>query len=446
MIPPETRYALAPDGVHIAYQINGRPAGDAVDLVMMQGTVAHLEIAWEDSRLRRLFERLGSFSRLIRFDRRGMGMSDVLHELPTFEQQVGDFGTVMDAAGSERAALMGTIDAGTLALAFAAEHPQQTSAVVAFESAPRYTPSPDDDFGVDPEMLGRMAAASEAIDVATHLSIVAPSRSEEAGFPSWFRRYVRSASSGVLIQAFMAATMTWDIRDRLPSIDAPVLVLNRDRNAILPPRNARAFAAELPRGRLVEVPGDGTAIFSADVDEVADEIQAFLTGTRPPPRGDRVLTTVLFTDIVGSTETAAGLGDRDWRELLERHHRLLRSALDRFGGREVHTAGDGFLATFDAPRRAIECARSAGEAVRAIGLEIRAGVHTGEVELSDDDVQGIAVHVGARISALGGAGEVVVSSTVKDLVARSGIAFDDRREHELKGVPDSWRVFAVAST
>ena len=195
----------------------------------------------------------------------------------------------------------------------------------------------------------------------------------------------------------------------------------------------------------MELSGDGTAIFSADVDDVADEIQAFLTGTRPPPRRDRVLTTVLFTDIVGSTETAAGLGDRDWRELLERHHRLLRSALDRFGGREVHTAGDGFLATFDAPSRAIECAHSAGEAVRSIGLEIRAGVHTGEVELSDDDVQGIAVHIGARISALSGAGEVLVSSTVKDLVAGSGIAFDDRGEHELKGVPGSWRVFAVAS-
>lgn len=372
-------------------------------------------------------------------------MSDVLKELPTFEQQVDDLRTVMDAAESERAALMGTIDAGTLALAFAAEHPGRTSAVVAFESAPRYSPSPGDDFGVDPEMLGRMAAASEAIDMTTHISIVAPSRSEEAGFASWFRRFVRSASSGIPIQAFMAATMTWDIRDRLSSIDVPVLVLNRDGNAILPLRNARALAAALPRGRLVELRGEGTAILSADVDEVADEIQGFLTGTRPPPRRDRVLTTVLFTDIVGSTETAAGQGDRDWRELIERHHRLLRSALARFGGREVHTAGDGFLATFDAPRRAIECARSAGEAVRAIGLEIRAGVHTGEVELSDDDVQGIAVHIGARISALAGVGEVLVSSTAKDLVAGSGIAFDDRGKHALKGVPGSWRVFAVAS-
>jgi class 3 adenylate cyclase len=341
---------------------------------------------------------------------------------------------------------MGTIDAGTLALAFAAEHPERTSAVVAFESAPRYTRSEADEFGVDPKMLARMAAASEAIDTRAHISIVAPSRSEEPGFASWFRRYVRSASSGVPIQAFMATTMSWDITDRLASIDVPVLVVNRDGNAILPMRNARALAAALPEGRLVELRGRGTAILSADVDEVADEVQAFLTGTRPPPRRDRVLTTVLFTDIVGSTERAAGLGDRDWRELLERHHRVLRSALNRFDGREVHTAGDGFLATFDSPRRAIECARTAGEAVRTFGLEIRAGVHTGEVERSDDDVQGIAVHIGARISVLAGGGEVLVSSTVKDLVAGSGIVFDDRGDHALKGVPGTWRVFAVTST
>jgi class 3 adenylate cyclase len=440
--PPETRYAVAPDGLKLAYQVTG---GGDVDLVFMQGAVAHLELQWEDPRLTRLFERLSAFSRLIRFDRRGMGMSAVLERLPTFEEQVEDFGTVMDAVGSERAALFGTIDAGTFALAFAAAHPDRTQAVIAFETAPRWTRSEEDDYGVDPEVLARFAEATRAMDVETQLSIVAPSRMEDPAFRSWFRRYTRSAQSGLPIQGFMMMMMTFDIRDRLTKVDAPVLVLNRAEHAILPVRNARALAAALPNARLVELPGHDTAIFSSDVDAVADEIQDFLTGSRPLPRYDRVLATVLFTDIVGSTERAATIGDRDWRELLERHHRLLRAALERYGGREVHTAGDGFLATFDSPRRAIECARAAGDAIRSIGLEIRAGIHTGEVELSGAEVQGIAVHIGARIASLAGPGDVFVSSTVKDLVTGSGIEFDDRGTHALKGVTGEWHVLAVTN-
>ena len=440
MTTAETRYAVAPDGVHIAYQVTGE---GEIDLVMMQGTVAHLEIAWEDPKLRRLFERLASFSRLIRFDRRGMGMSDGLDQLPTFEAQVGDFATVMDAAGSKRAALMGTIDAGTLALAFAATHPERALEVVAFESTPRFTRTGEDDYGVEPKVLARMAAANQEIDMETHISIVAPGRMNDPTFRAWFRRYNRAASSGIPMEAFMMMTMAWDITSLLSSVDVPVLLLHKAAHEILPIANGRALARDLPNARLVELPGTGTIIFAGDVDGIADEIQGFLTGTRPPPRHDRVLATVLFTDIVGSTERAAALGDRDWRELLERHHRLLRSSLDRFGGREVHTAGDGFLATFDSPRRAIECAGAAAEAVRGIGLEIRAGVHTGELELSDGDVQGIAVHIGARISALAGAGEVLASSTVKDLVTGSGIEFEDRGIHALKGVPGEWRVFAA---
>jgi class 3 adenylate cyclase len=441
MIRPETQYVQAPDGMPIAYQVTG---GGDVDLVFMQGAVAHLDLQWEDPRLTRLFERLSAFSRLIRFDRRGMGMSGVLERLPTFEEQVGDFGTVMDAVGSARAALFGTIDAGTFALAFAAAHPERVQAVVAFETAPRWTSSDQDDYGVDAEVLSRFAAATQAMDLDGQLSIVAPSRMEDPSFRSWFRRYTRSAQSGVPIQGLMMMMMTFDIRDRLPTIDVPVLVLNRAEHSILPPRNARALAAALPNARLVELPGRDTAIFSSDVDAVADEIQEFLTGKRPPPRQDRVLATVLFTDIVGSTDTAARMGDRDWGELLERHNRIMRESIQRFGGHEVHTAGDGFLATFDSPRRAIECAVGAGEAVRAIGVEIRAGVHTGEIELSQGDIQGIAVHIGARVSALAGPGEVFVSSTVKDLVAGSGIPFEDRGAHQLKGVPGEWRVFAVS--
>jgi class 3 adenylate cyclase/pimeloyl-ACP methyl ester carboxylesterase len=441
MIPPETQYAHAPDGTPIAYQVTG---GGDVDLVFMQGAVAHLDLQWEDPRLTRLFERLSAFSRLIRFDRRGMGMSGVLERLPTFEEQVEDFGTVMDAVGSERAALFGTIDAGTFALAFAAAHPERTLAVVAFETAPRWTRSDTDDYGVELKVLSRFAEATQAMDLDGQLSIVAPSRMGDPAFRSWFRRYTRSAQSGLPVQGFMMMMMTFDIRDRLAAVDSPVLVLNRTEQSILPLRNARALAAALPNARLVALPGHDTAIFSSDVDAIADEIHEFLTGTRPPPRQDRVLATVLFTDIVGSTDTAARMGDRDWRELLERHNGILRASIHRFGGQEVHTAGDGFLSTFDSPRRAIECARDVGEAVRAIGMDIRAGVHTGEIELSQGDVQGIAVHIGARISALASAGQVFVSSTVKDLVAGSGIQFEDRGAHQLKGVPGEWRVFAVA--
>jgi class 3 adenylate cyclase len=437
---PETQYAKAADGVHVAYQISG--TGDT-DLVLLHGTVSHLEIAWEDPMLRRLYERLGSFGRLIRFDRRGMGMSDTLDELPSFDEQIADFGTVMDAAGSWRAAVMGTGDAGMLALAFAAAHPDRVSAVVAYEVSPRLMPSPNDEFGVDPAELQKMAAASAALDLDAHLAIVAPARKDEPGFKPWFRRFTRSASSGFRIEAFIRSQATWDITGLLDRVQARVLVMNRTGNTILPMRSVRALTVALPNAQLAEIEGTGTAIYADDVEQIADEIEGFLTGTPPLPRRDRVLATVLFTDVVGSTQRAAALGDRDWRALLSRHNALVRAELDRFGGHEISTAGDGFLATFDSPRRAIECARAAANSVRGIGLEIRAGVHTGEIELSGDDIQGLAVHIGARVAGLAGAGQVFVSSTVKDLVVGSGIEFADRGGRELKGVPGSWRIYEV---
>ena len=440
MTEAETRYALAPDGVHIAYQVTG---GGDIDLVMMHGTVSHLEIAWEDPQLRRLYDRLGSFARLIRFDRRGMGMSDGLRDLPTISQQVDDWGVVMNAVGVDRPALFGTTDAGLLATLFAAEHPDRVRALVIFESAPRLMPSPDDSYGLDMSTMDRITDASLRIDLDTHLAIVAPRRKDEPGFPAWFRRYNRSASSGIAAGEFLRDQADWDAVDRLPEVVAPTLLLHRLGNNVLPIRSSRAWANALPDARLVELDGTGTAIYSDDVDPIADEIEAFLTGTRPLPRKDRVLTTVLFTDIVDSTGRAATLGDRAWRELLARHHSVLRDHLARFGGREMHTAGDGFLATFESPRRAIECATAIRDAVDAIGLTIRAGVHTGEVELTDDDVQGIAVHIGARVSALAGPGQVLVSSTVHELVIGSGLEFEDRGAHELKGVPGEWRVFEV---
>jgi class 3 adenylate cyclase len=436
----ETRYTVAPDGVHIAYQITG--SGD-VDLVMMHGTVSHLEIAWEDTQLRRLYERLGSFARLIRFDRRGMGMSDGLRVLPTLEEQVEDWGVVMDAVGLQKAALFGTTDAGLLATLFAADYPERVQALVIFESAPRFAPSPDDPFGLDADMMNRIADSARQIDTDAHLTIVAPKRKDEPGFPAWFRRYSRAASGGIPIDEFLRVQAEWDATGRLSEVTAPTLILHRRGNTVLPLTSSRVWAQTLPNARLVELDGTGAAIYSDDVDPIADEIEAFLTGTRPLPRRDRALKTMVFTDIVDSTGRAAMLGDQAWRELLARHHRVLREHLARYGGKETNTAGDGFLATFDSPRLAVECATAVSDAIEAIGLKIRAGIHTGEVELTDDDVQGIAVHIGARVSALAGPGQVFVSSTVRELVVGSGLDFEDRGTHVLKGVPGEWRVFEV---
>jgi class 3 adenylate cyclase len=436
----ETLYTVAPDGVHIAYQVTG--SGD-VDLVMMHGTVSHLEIAWEDPQLRRFYERLGSFARLIRFDRRGMGMSDGLRELPTLSQQVDDWGVVMDAVGLEKAAVFGTTDAGLLAMLFAADHPERVQALVIFESAPRLRPSPDDPFGIDLDMLKRIADSAMRIDMDAQLAIVAPKRKDEPGFPAWFRRYNRSASGGIPADDFLRVQADWDATGRLSEVKVPTLLLHRRGNTVLPLRSSQAWAQTLPDARLIELDGTGAAIYADDVDPIADEIEAFLTGTRPLPRRDRILATVLFTDIVDSTGRAAALGDRAWRELLARHHRVLREYLARFGGREMSTAGDGFLATFDSPRHAIECAMAVRDAIASIGLRIRAGIHTGEVELTDDDVQGIAVHIGARVSALAGSGQIFVSSTVRELVVGSGLEFEERGSHALKGVPGEWRIFEV---
>ena len=393
--------------------------------------------------LRRLYECLGSLSRLIRFDRRGMGMSDVLDALPSFGDQVDDFGVVLDAAGSERAAIMGTDDAGMLALAYAAGRPERVTHVVAYETTPRLLPSPADHYGVELPELQRMAAASALLDLDAHLSIVAPARKDEPGFKPWFRRFTRSAASGFRIENFIRDQMTWDITGLLDQIGLPVLVLNRTGNTILPLRSTRALAAALPNATSAEIEGTGTTIFADEVDGIANEIEAFMTGARPLPRRDRVLATVLFTDIVDSTKRAAELGDRTWRSLLSRHDRLLRAEIERFGGRVVNTTGDGLLATFDSPRRAVECARLASESISGIELDIRAGIHAGEIELADGDIQGVAVHIGARIAALAGPRQVFVSSTVKDLVVGSGLEFEDRGEHQLKGVPGTWRVFEV---
>jgi class 3 adenylate cyclase len=435
---PKTEFARSGD-VYLAYQVLG---DGPPDLVLLLGGVAHLELAWEDPMLAKFLTRLASFSRLIRFDRRGFGLSDRVPRLPTFEEQVEDFQAVMDAAGSDRAVIAGMLDASFIALGFAAAHPDRAKSVVTFEAAQRYGPG-EDGLGFRMDVLMQLVESAQTNNARRLLELMAPSRADEPGFLEWWNRYSRSGSAAGGLEANMAAMMQWDLGEILDGITAPVLVLHRADAAILPSENGRALAARLSNATLVEVPGPDSFYFSGDVDALVDEIQAFVTGTRPLPRADRVLAAVLFTDIVGSTQRAAALGDRQWKELLDRHHKTVRERLARFGGREIDTAGDGFLATFDSPLRAIEAARGICSAVRPLGLEVRAGVHVGEIELVADDIRGLAVHIGARVASLAGPGEVLVSSTVKDLVAGSGVEFDDRGTHALKGVPGEWRIFAV---
>jgi class 3 adenylate cyclase len=401
---------------------------------------------WEEPSYERLLRRLASFSRLILFDKRGTGLSDRVPDdrLPVLEERMDDVRAVMDAAGSEAAVLFGHSEGGNMSVLFAATYPERTIALVTFAIFACRVWSEDYPWAPRREEREAWYEMIERdwgglVDIAT----LAPSRAADPAFQQWAAAFFRrSASPGAAVALARMNTLI-DIRDILPSVRVPTLVLHRvhDRDANI--EEARYIARHIPDAKLVELPGDDHLVWSERPDEVADEIEEFLTGTRPVPEPDRVLATVLFTDIVGSTERAAALGDRRWGELLAAHHAAVRQELDRFRGREVNTTGDGFLALFDGPARAVRCAVAIAAAVRNVGLEVRAGVHTGECAVRGDDVEGLAVHIGARVSALAGANEVYASSTVKDLVAGSGIEFDDRGEHELKGVPGSWRVYAV---
>jgi pimeloyl-ACP methyl ester carboxylesterase len=436
---PETQYAKSGD-VNIAYQAIG---DGALDLVYVSGWVSNLELMWDEPQYERFLRRLASFSRLIVFDKRGTGLSDpvALDHLPTLEQRMDDVRAVMDAVGSERAAVFGNSEGGQMSLLFAATYPERTVALVTQGTFAKRLWSPDYPWAPTPEAREQEIRDIEASWADLDVTTLAPSTDD--AFRRRLAAYFRRSASPAVGAAFLRMNTQADLRAVLPTIRVPTLVIHRADDRDVSVEEGRWIASQIPGARYVELPGIDHVPWVGNQDEVVDEIEEFLTGARPAPEPDRVLATVLFTDIAGSTARAVELGDRRWRELLEVHHAAVRRQLERFRGREVDTAGDGFLATFDGPARGVRCARAIVDAVREVGLDLRAGLHTGECELVNGGVRGIAVHTGARVAAQAGPGEVLVSSTVKDLTAGSGIEFEDRGEHELKGVPGEWRLYAV---
>jgi class 3 adenylate cyclase len=442
MTPPETRYARSGD-VHIAYQVFG--AGD-LDVVLVPGYVTHIELAWEHEATARFLEALASFARVIAFDRRGSGLSDPVAEAPTLEQRMDDVRAVMDAAGSERAALVAFSEGVPMSILFAASHPERVQALVCSGGMARATYADDYPWGTPAEAL--VEAGFELIlpswGDGSLVEIAAPTQADNPETRAFFGRMQRATASPGMMTGLARMFIELDVRDVVPTIHVPTLVLHRVHDRLVNVRHGRWLAEHLPDAKLVELAGDDHVPWYERPEEWLGEVQEFLTGMRAEPEQERVLVTVLFTDIVDSTRTAAELGDHRWREVLERHQRTVRAALARFGGREVKTTGDGFLATFDGPARAIRCARAIIDGCAEAGVRLRAGLHTGECEVMGDDIGGIAVHIASRVSGLAGPGEVLVSRTVKDLVVGSGIGFADRGTHTLKGVPDSWQLLAVA--
>ncbi len=439
---PETRYTRSGD-VNIAYQVTGE---GPFDLVLVAGWVSHLEYAWEDPHHARFFERLGSFSRLIRFDKRGTGLSDrvPLNQLPTLEQRMDDVRAVMDAVGSERAALFGYSEGGPMSVLFTATHPERTRGLVLYASYAKRLWASDYPWAPTREERQKFFDLIEQEwGGVVDLSTLAPSVADDPGVQTWWSTYLRLGASPGAALALARMNTEIDIRSVLPTIRVPALIIHRTGDKDIDVGGSRYVAEQIPGARYVELPGDDHIPWWGDADAILDETQEFLTGARPFPEADRVLSTILFTDIVGSTERAATLGDRRWRELLASHHAIVRRELSRFRGREIDTAGDGFLATFDGPARAVRCALALMESLRLAGIGIRAGVHTGEVEIMGDKVGGLAVHIAARIAALAGGGEVLTSSTVRDLTAGAGLRFHDREPQALKGVPGEWHLFAA---
>ncbi len=437
----ETRYARSGD-LRIAYQVHG---DGPIDLLFAPGYLSHLEQNQWWPAYAKFFERMASFSRLVVFDRRGTGLSDRILTLGSFEELMDDIGVVLDAVGSERAALFGGAEGGPMCALFAATFPERTSALVLGASYARRGWAQDYPWGLDEETQQRILDGYEERwgRPGFGARAIAPTLADDERFLVWYAQAQRFSGTPASAREWFRITMEIDVRDVLPAIRVPTLVIHRTGDRVIPIESGRYLAQHIPNAKLAELPGQDHFPFVGDMEGSLGEIEEFLTGSRRNREPDRVLATVLFTDIVGSTERAAELGDRRWTELLAEHHRIVRDELDRHRGKVIRIEGDGTLSTFDGPARAVNCAAVIQRALEPLGLEIRAGLHTGEIELAATGVEGIAVHIGARVASLAQPGEVLVSSTVKDLVVGSGIAFADRGRHELKGVPGEWQLYAV---
>lgn len=442
---PRTRYARTVDGVHVAYQV----LGDGPDLVVSQGWISNVDLQWSVPAARSFFERLASFSRVIVFDKRGVGLSDRGIGWPTLEERMDDLRAVLEAVDSERAHLLGESEGGPMSLLFAASFPERTTSLILYGTMARTLWAEDYPAGVTEEALEAFAQQIEqswgSEDARAVMEVWQPSGLDDIAFQSALQ-YMRQSASPREAADALRRNAQIDVRDVLEAITCPTLVLHRRGDAVIPPEAGRYLATRIPGARHEELAGDAHNLF-VQADETVDAIEEWITGDLAPPatEPDRVLATVLFTDIVGSTERAVEVGDRRWREILDEHDATVRAQLERFRGQHVKDTGDGLLARFDGPARAVRCAQAILESLRHRGIEARAGVHAGELELRGDDIGGVAVHIAARVSALAGPGEVLVSRTVRDLVAGSGLAFDDRGTHDLKGIPETWQLFAFSA-
>jgi class 3 adenylate cyclase len=440
--PPQTSYAWN-EGTAIAYQVVSTPSSGP-DLLLAPGSVTHLEVLWQEPRVERFLTRVAGFSRLILMDPRGLGLSDRLTDVPTLEERIDDVLAVLDAAGSERAALFGNADTGPPCIATAVEHPDRVSHLILCGTWARSARSDDYPFGwTDEDWSEFERSVRESWGRPESPRDAALPGAHDDAFRDWYATLMRQGASPRAMLLLGEMSRVVDVRSLLPNVTVPTLVMHRTGDRVVEVGNGRYLADRIAGARWVELPGDDFVLWAGDLDAIADEMEEFLTGRRLGPDATRIVTTVMFTDVVGSTARAGALGDSAWTDLLKAHDARLRADIRRFGGREIDTAGDGFFASFDSPTAAIRCAQAVQESVRVLGIEVRIGLHTGECEVAGDKLRGLAVHIGSRVAGQAHAGDVLVSRTVRDIVAGSGFNFEDAGEHELKGIPDRWHLYRV---
>jgi pimeloyl-ACP methyl ester carboxylesterase/class 3 adenylate cyclase len=442
MMTPDTKYASS-GGINIAYQVIG---DGPIDLVLVPGWVSNIEVFWEEPNFARFLRGLSSFTRLILFDKRGTGLSDRVVDASTLEQRMDDVRAVLDAVGSKRAALLGYSEGGPMCALFAATYPERTSALIMMGGYASRLRTPGYPFGPTPEQHEAwLAKIASDWGSPIGLEVRAPTLADDLVFRQWWAHYLRASCSPAAALALTKANGQIDIRHILPSIQVPTLILHASGDRVVEIGHAHYLVEHIPGAKLILIDSEDHLPFASGSAAIVSSIREFITGHRHEHQSDTVLSTILFTDIVGSTEKLIAAGDRQWTDLLEAHNFAVRRELAAFRGREVNTTGDGFVAIFDGPARAVRCAFAVKEAVRRVGIEIRSGIHTGECEMRRDSISGVSVHIAARIASLASASNIVVSRTVKDLVGGSGISFDDLGDHMLKGVPDPWRLYQVVS-